>query len=139
VQEPNALELARRLREICPTNDRAAFDEDFELVTGDDDEFSTCAPLLVFSHRFGEWVAGLEKDPIVQGLGFMNELLKAFPDPPGIPRRESLANAIFTCFFENVLPVPAAAHQLVVPNLGPEVRAHAESYEHRWLEPDPGA
>jgi hypothetical protein len=133
-------DLAARLRDLLPEAMRSTFDEDATDFEDDSGEIHVCGVFLAFGWSFRRLIADRDAPAIKAILAVIDELLEEFAPPPGVgPADGSVYNSILACFFENVLPVRSEELEIVVPFLGPKLRAHALEYDPWWLEPRPNA
>jgi hypothetical protein len=104
---------------------------------------SRCAALSAFADQFLVWVRAGRAEPVRRALELIDRLLAetpplpkdANPNTPGFDH-DQFHNSLLACFLETALylsPTPAL-RSLVVPNLGPAIRAHLEEYEPWILE-----
>jgi len=160
VTEPTGPELAQLLRESFPEINVSEFEEDTEPMSAEglrslrerfpdiNDEFaerlkktgiySRCGVLMAFSYQFKQWVREGKADPVRRALALIDQFLSESPPvPPGTHALEvgdQFHNSLLACFVENVMDTTPAFRSLVLPNLGPAVRAHLEEHDPVWLE-----
>ena len=98
---------------------------------------SRCGVLMAFSDQFNEWVREGRVEPIRRALGLIDRLLAESPPvPPGthvLDVGDQFHNSLLACFVESVMDTTPAFRSLVLPNLGPAVRAHLEEHDPFWL------
>ena len=98
---------------------------------------SRCGVLTAFSSQFNDWVSEGRADPIRRALALIDQLLADSPPVPvGTHARDvgdQLHNSLLACFVENVMDTSPAFRSLVLPNLGPAVRAHLMEHDPFWL------
>jgi hypothetical protein len=159
VTEPSGPELAQLLRESFPEINVSQFEQDIEPMSAEglrslrerfpdmNDEFaeslkktgiySRCGVLMAFSYQFNRWVREGKADPVRRALALIDQFLAESPPvPPGTRAGEvgdQFHNSLLACFVEDVMDTTPAFRSLVLPNLGPAVRAHLEEYDPFWL------
>ena len=159
VTEPSGPELARLLRDgfpelnvvefedaIRPMNDaglrslRDRFPQIDDVLAADLRQTgirSRCGVLMAFSSQFNDWVSEGRADPVRRALALIDQLLADSPPVPvGTHARDvgdQLHNSLLACFVENVMDTSPAFRSLVLPNLGPAVRAHLKEHDPFWL------
>jgi hypothetical protein len=160
VPEPSGPELAQLLRESFPEINVSDFEEDTRPMSADglrslrkrfpdiDDEeaerlrktgiYSRCGVLMAFSFQFNRWVREGKADPVRRALGLIDQFLAESPPvPPGTRPGEvgdQFHNSLLACFVENIMNTTPAFRSLVLPNLGPAIRAHLEEHDPFWLQ-----
>jgi hypothetical protein len=97
---------------------------------------SRCGALMALADQVLDWVRAGRAEPVRQALVLTERLLAESPPAPMTLREhlldpEQMHNSVLACFLETViyLSKPAELRTLVVPYLGPTIRAHLEQYD----------
>jgi hypothetical protein len=146
-EDLTGIELAQLLRQEFPQLDTSTFDEDVASMVAPDKSMSPpdpsrCAVLIAFSHQFNDWVRQGSGDSVRSALELVDRLLAETPPVPAGTRPgevgDQFHNSLLACFVEGVMDTSPEFQSLVLPNLGPELRGHLETYYPHLLPPADG-
>ena len=97
---------------------------------------SRCGALMALADQVLDWVRAGRAEPVRQALVLTERLLAESPPAPMTLREhlldpDQMHNSLLACFLETLiyLSKPAELRTLVVPYLGPTIRAHLEQYD----------